>query len=195
MLVGYARVSKSENQNTTAQIEALRVAGCEKIYDEAATSSRWDRPELNLMLEQLCDQDIVVVWKIDRLTASLKDLLYILEKVDKKGAYLRSISESIDTSGPAGRMMTRMLSSFADFDRTQVKERTSEGQKAARARGNGGGRSPKLSPAQKREILGMLAAGRSAADLARLFRVHRATISRLVEKTARRSPSNPDDVL
>ena len=195
MLVGYARVSKSENQNTSAQIEALRVAGCEKIFEEAATSSRWDRPELNRMLEQLSDQDVVVVWKMDRLTASLKDLLYILEKVDKKGAYLRSISESIDTSGPAGRMMMRMLSSFADFDRTQVKERTSEGQKAARARGNGGGRSPKLSPAQKREILDMLAAGRSAADLARLFRVHRATIGRLVEKTARISPSNPDDVL
>ena len=195
MLVGYARVSKSENQNTSAQIEALRVAGCEKIFEEAATSSRWDRPELNRMLEQLSDQDVVVVWKIDRLTASLKDLLYILEKVDKKGAYLRSISESIDTSGPAGRMMMRMLSSFADFDRTLVKERTSEGQKAARARGNGGGRSPKLSPAQKREILDMLAAGRSAADLARLFRVHRATIGRLVEKTARISPSNPDDVL
>ncbi len=182
MLIGYARVSKSEGQDTTAQVDALRAAGCDRIFKEAGSGGRWDRPELKRMIDQLRDGDVVVVWKLDRLTRSLKDLLHILEKIEKEGARFRSITESVDTSGPAGRMMMQMLGSFAEFERALVRERTNEGLKAARVRGNAGGRRPKLSPTQKAEIIEMLAAGRSAADLARLFRVHRATISRMSTK-------------
>ena len=194
MLVGYARGSKPDSQGITSQIEALNAVGCEQIFEEAASGGRWDRPQLKLMIDQLRPDDTVVVWKIDRLTGSLKDLLYILEKIDQKGAFLRSIVEPFDTSGPAGRMLMQMLSGLINFEREKVRERTREGQLAARARGNGGGRTPKLSPTQRREILEMLAAGRSAADLARLFRVHRATISRVVDKAARSTPSTNVEV-
>src|SRR3954454_21927017 len=122
----------------------------------------------------------LVVWKLDRLSRSLTDLLHILERVEAVGARFRSLTEPIDTAGPAGRMRMQMLGSFAEFERAMVRERTREGLKAAAARGRQGGRQPKLTPEQKAEILDGLGSGRkSAADLARLFRVHRTTISRL----------------
>ena len=102
-------------------------------------------------------------------------------------ASFRSLTEAIDTSGPAGRMMMQMLGSFAEFERAMVRERTRAGLKAAREQGRKGGRRPKLMPHQKSEILGMLAAGRSGADVARIFRVHRATISRIAAE-ARATP-------
>lgn len=194
MLIGYARVLKSEVQGTVAQIDALKAAGCEKIFEEAPSGGRWDRPELKHLLDALCHEDVVVVSALDRLAGSLTDLMRILEKIDKRGAYFRSLSEAIDTSGVSGRMMMRMLRSMTDFEHSQVRARTDEGQRAARARGNAGGPPPKLSPSQQREIIVMLNAGRSAADLARLFRVHRATISRLAAKAQRLDLTAPADV-
>ena len=180
LLLGYARVSKGDEQNNTLQAKALKAAGCRRLFEEAASGGRWDRPELHRLLDQLRAGDTLVVWKLDRLSRSLKDLLHILEKVEAVGARFRSLTEAIDTSGPAGRMLMQMLGSFAEFERAMVRERTRAGLKAAAARGRKGGRQPKLTPEQKAEILDGLGSGRkSAADLARLFRVHRATISRL----------------
>jgi len=133
--------------------------------------------------------DTLVVWKLDRLSRSLKDLLHILERVETAGVRFRSFTEAIDTSGPAGRMLMQMLGSFAEFERAMVRERTLAGLKAAAVRGRKGGRQPKLTPEQKAEILDGLGSGRkSAADLARLFRVHRATISRLATKARVAAP-------
>jgi DNA invertase Pin-like site-specific DNA recombinase len=126
-----------------------------------------------------CAGDVVVVWKLDRLSRSLKDLLHILEKIDTAAANFRSLTEAIDTSGPAGRMMMQMLGSFAEFERAMVRERTRAGLKAAREQGRKGGRRSKLIPRQRAEILAMLADGRAGAEIARIFRVHRATISRI----------------
>src|SRR3954465_15169715 len=180
MLLGYARVSKADEQDTAAQVSALKAAGCTRVYEEKASGGRWDRPELHRMLDHLREGDVVLVWKLDRLSRSLKDLLHILEKTEAAGANFRSLTEAIDTAGPAGRMMMQMLGSFAEFERAMVRERTRAGLKAAREQGRKGGRQPKLTPEQKAEILDGLGSGRrSAADLARLFRVHRATISRL----------------
>ena len=181
MLLGYARVSKSDDsQDTAAQVSALKSVGCKRVFEDKASGGRWDRPELHRLLDQLRAGDTLVVWKLDRLSRSLKDLLHILEKVEAVGARFRSLTEAIDTSGPAGRMLMQMLGSFAEFERAMVRERTRAGLKAAAARGRKGGRQPKLTPEQKAEILDGLGSGRkSAADLARLFRVHRATISRL----------------
>ena len=178
MRLGYARVSKADDQDTAAQVGALKAAGCTRVFEEKASGGRWDRPELHRLLDQLRQGDALVVWKLDRLSRSLKDLLHILEKIEAAGAGFRSLIEAIDTSGPAGRMMMQMLGSFAEFERAMVRERTKAGLKAARDRGRKGGRRPKLTPEQKAEVLEMLAAGRSAADLARLFLVHRAPISR-----------------
>jgi len=123
--------------------------------------------------------DVLTVWKLDRLSRSLKDLLLILDRVDKAGAGFRSLTENIDSTTASGRMMMQMLGAFAEFERAMVRERTQAGLRSARAQGRHGGRQPKLSPQQQTEVLSMLTAGRSAADVARLFRVHRATISRI----------------
>jgi DNA invertase Pin-like site-specific DNA recombinase len=179
MLLGYARVSKADAQDTAAQVGSLKAAGCRRIYEERASGGRWDRPELHRMLDQLRDGDTVIVWKLDRLSRSLKDLLQILETVDAAGATFRSLTEAIDTAGAAGRMMMQMLGCFAEFERAMVRERTHAGLKAARECGRTGGRRPKLAAQQRTEILGMLAAGRTGADVARIFQVHRATIGRV----------------
>src|SRR3954470_5508358 len=191
MLLGYARVSKSDDsQDTAAQVSAPKSAGCKRVFEDKASGGRWDRPELHRLLDQLRAGDTLVVWKLDRLSRSLKDLLHILERVEARGARFRSLTEAVDTSGPAGRMLMQMLSSFAEFERAMVRERTRAGLKAAAARGRKGGRQPKLTPEQKTEILDGLGSGRkSAADLARLFRVHRTTISRLVAQAR----VTPDD--
>src|SRR3982750_1848135 len=190
MLLGYARVSKSDDsQDTAAQVSALKSAGCKRVFEDKASGGRWDRPELHRVLDQLREGDTLVVWKLDRLSRSLKDLLHILERVEAMGARFRSLTEAVDTAGPAGRMLMQMLGSFAEFERAMVRERTRAGLKAAAARGRKGGRQPKLTPEQRAEILDGLGSGRkSAADLARLFRVHRATISRLATQARVAAP-------
>jgi DNA invertase Pin-like site-specific DNA recombinase len=190
MLLGYARISKADDQDTAAQVDALRAAGCRRVFEEKASGGRWDRPELHRLLDQLREGDIVVVWKLDRLSRSLKDLLHLLERIESAGAGFRSLTEAVDTGGPAGRMMMQMLGAFAEFERAMVRERTQAGLKAARSRGRKGGRRPKLSPEQKAEILEMLASGRrTAAEIGRIFRVHRATIGRVVAEARTTRPA------
>lgn len=179
-LIGYARVSKSD-KSTKTQEQALRDAGVCRIFTETASGGRWERPELHRMLDQLRAGDVVVVWKLDRLSRSLKDLLHILDKVSDAGAGFRSLTEEIDTTTAAGRMLLQMLGAFAEFEREMIRERTRAGLAAARARGRVGGRRHKLTSRQQKEAIEMVRSGRkSAAEVARLFRVHRSTISRLL---------------
>lgn len=181
MLIGYARVSKGDDQSTAAQKRALKEAGCDRLFEEAASGGRWDRPQLHRMLDQLRPNDIVVVWKLDRLSRSLKDLLHILEKLEAAGAGFRSLTESIDTTTPAGRMMMQMVGSFAEFERAMIRERTSAGLAEARAAGRIGGRRAKLTPRQRTDVDENVLSGRkSAAEMARLYKVSEATISRTV---------------
>ncbi|RYE18054.1 MAG: recombinase family protein [Sphingobacteriaceae bacterium] len=132
MLIGYARVSKKEDQDNTAQINALKSIGCNKIFQEEASGGRWDRPELHKMIEHVEMCDIVVVWKLDRLSRSLKDLLHIIDKFRTMGIGFKSITEEINTTTPAGIMMMHMLGSFAEFERAMIKERTLAGLKLAK---------------------------------------------------------------
>ncbi|WP_293396180.1 recombinase family protein [Phenylobacterium sp. RIFCSPHIGHO2_01_FULL_69_31] len=181
MLIGYARVSKGDDQSTAAQKRALKEAGCDRLFEEAASGGRWDRPQLHRMLDHLRPNDIVVVWKLDRLSRSLKDLLHILEKLEAAGAGFRSLTESIDTTTPAGRMMMQMVGSFAEFERAMIRERTSAGLAEARAAGRIGGRRAKLTPRQRTDVVENVLSGRkSAAEMARLYKVSEATISRTV---------------
>ena len=181
MLIGYARVSKGDDQSTAAQKRALKEAGCDRLFEEAASGGRWDRPQLHRMLDQLRSDDIVVVWKLDRLSRSLKDLLHILEKLEVVGAGFRSLTESIDTTTPAGRMMMQMVGSFAEFERAMIRERTSAGLAEARAAGRIGGRRAKLTLGQRIDVVeNVLSGRRSAAEMARLYKVSEATISRTV---------------
>ena len=108
-------------------MKALRQAGCKRIFEEKASGGRWDRPELQKALEQLREGDVLVVWKLDRLSRSLKDLLQMMERVRVAGAGFRSLTEAVDTTTTAGRMMMQMLGSFAEFERSMVRERTRAG--------------------------------------------------------------------
>jgi DNA invertase Pin-like site-specific DNA recombinase len=182
MLIGYARVSTGE-QDTAAQTAALKAAGCEVIFSEKASGGRWDRPELHKLLSQLRKGDVLVVWKLDRLSRSLRDVLTIMERVQEKKAGFRSLTESVDTTTPAGRMMMQMVGAFAEFERAMLKERTHAGLDAARKEGRIGGRPPKLKPQQRLEIVRLVKKGKkTAADAARLFGVHPATVSRLLQR-------------
>ena len=102
MLIGYARVS-TDDQDTAAQVAALEAAGCERIFREKASGGRWERPQSLRLLNQLRSGDVVVVWKLDRLSRSLRDVLTIMEQLAEAGAGFRSLTETIDTTTPAGR--------------------------------------------------------------------------------------------
>jgi DNA invertase Pin-like site-specific DNA recombinase len=151
-IFGYARVSTGD-QNTAAQVEQLQASGCTAIYKENASGGRWDRPELHKLLDRLGKGDVLVVWKLGRLSRSLSDLLHILKKVDDAGAGFRSLAETIDTTTPVGRMLMQVLGSFAEFERAMVKERTMLGLARARAAGRVGGARFKLTPAQQKEAV------------------------------------------
>ena len=180
MLIGYARVFSNE-QDTAAQVAALKAAKCERIYREQASGGWWDRPELHRLLDQLRKGHVLVVWKLDRLSRSLRDVLTIMEWLTEAKAGFRSLTEAIDTTTPAGRMMMQMVGSFAEFERAMLRERTKIGLETARREGRIGGRPPKLNHQQQTEIVRMISRGRkTAADAARLFGVHPATISRLL---------------
>jgi len=191
MLIGYARVSKGDDQSNALQAKALKAAGCQRVFEEAASGGRWDRPILHDMLRQLRDGDVVVVWKLDRLSRSLKDLLHLMERIKEADAGFRSLTESIDTTTPAGRMMMQMVGSFAEFERAMIRERTSAGLALARAEGRVGGRRRKLTERQRAEIAESVLAGRkSAAEMARLYKVSQPTVSRIVaeRRQAREEP-------
>ena len=180
-LIGYARVSKGDEQSNAAQRRALDAAGCRRVFEEIASGGRWDRPKLLEMIGQLRDSDVVVVWKLDRLSRSLKDLLHIMERIEAAGAGFRSLTEAIDTTTAAGRMMMQMVGSFAEFERAMIRERTSAGLAQARAEGRIGGRRRKLGEKQRREIAESVISGRkSGAEMARLYHVSEPTVSRIV---------------
>jgi DNA invertase Pin-like site-specific DNA recombinase len=186
-LIGYARVSKGDDQSIAAQSRVLETAGCKRVFEEAASGRRWDRPKLLEMIGQLREGDVIVVWKLDRLSRSLKDLLHILERIEGAGAGFRSLTEAIDTATAAGRMMMQMVGSFAEFERAMIRERTSAGLALARAEGRIGGRRRKLGDKQRREIAESVISGRkSGAEMARLYAVSAPTVSRIVAEHRQR---------
>lgn len=179
MLIGYARVSTTA-QGTATQVAALKSAGCERIFREAS-GGRWDRPELHRLLEQLRKGDVLVVCKLDRLSRSLRDVLLIMEELAEAEAGFRSLTEAIDTTSPGGPMMMKMLGAFAEFERAMLRERTKAGMESARRQGRIGGRPRKLRPQEQAEIITIVSRGKkTAADAARIFGVHRSTVSRLL---------------
>ncbi len=181
MICGYSRISKADDQNARLQIKAFKESMVEKTFRETASGGRWDRPVLHKMLDQLREGDVVVVWKLDRLSRSLKDLLVIMDRIDQVGAGFKSLTEAIDTTTPAGRMMMQMVGAFAEFEREMIRERTRAGLEAARAEGRIGGRKPKLREDQRKEIIENVLSGRkTAAQMARLYNVSEATISRVI---------------
>ncbi len=148
---------------------------------------------MHALINQLRAGDVVVVWKLDRLSRSLKDVLIILERIEAVGAHFKSLTEQIDTSTAAGRMMMQMqmVGAFAEFERAMLRERTKQGLDNARQAGRVGGRRHKLTTAQQQQIIEMVSSGqKNAADAARLFRVYPSTVTRLMASSGRMSSYN-----
>lgn len=153
MKIGYARTS-TQDQNLDLQTDALKKAGCKKIFNEKISGSSRNRPELDKLLEQLRSGDVVHIWKLDRLGRSLKDLISIVTEIENKGAFLVSLQDKIDTTTPGGRLIFHIFASLAEFERDVIRERTNAGLAAARARGRKGGRPKGLSKkAQDKAII------------------------------------------
>lgn len=169
MIYGYARVSTLD-QETTLQIDALKRAGVQKIYQEK-TSSIGVRTELRKLLLVLKKDDRLIVYKLDRLARSLKDLLSILEQIDQAGCGFQSLTEPIDTVSPAGKLMLNILGSVAEFERSLIRERSIAGQVAAYKLGRVPGRPRRLRQDQELEILDAWAAGETQRSIAKRFDV------------------------
>lgn len=145
MLIGYARVSTQE-QNLELQIKALKEEGCKKIFTEKASGAQRERPELKAALEYMRPNsgDILVVWKLDRLARSIKQLIETVENLEKEQIGFKSITEKIDTTTSGGKLIFHIFGALAEFERSLIKERTLAGLKAAREMGRVGGRPPSL---------------------------------------------------
>ena len=144
MKIGYARVS-TQDQELALQLDALKAAGCGKIYKEKITGATRERPELQKLLDQLREGDIVVIWKLDRLARLLKDLVNLVNEIQEKGGALHSLNDQIDTTTPHGKFTFHVFAALAEFERDIIRERTKAGLTAARARGRVGGRPKGLS--------------------------------------------------
>lgn len=160
MLIGYERVS-TDDQNLNLQHDALKEAGCNRIFSDKMSGTKADRPGLKEAFDYVRPDDTLVVWRLDRLGRSLKDLIALVEELERRQIGFRSLQESIDTTTSGGRLIFHLFGALAEFERNLIRERTQAGLQAARARGRKGGRQQKLTPEQ-------IAIGRSlAADSTR----------------------------
>jgi DNA invertase Pin-like site-specific DNA recombinase len=180
MKIGYARVS-TQDQRLNIQLEALKKAGCKRVFLEKVTGTYRDRPELNRMLDQLRDGDIVAVWKLDRLACSTRNLLEIVETIGNAGARFQSLSEPwANTTTHAGKMIMTIFAGIAEFERDLIRERTGAGRADARRRGVRFGRPKKMNTEQRDLAQRLLKEGKSVRDVARTFSVHPATLYRIL---------------
>lgn len=175
MKIGYARVSTID-QDLGRQIAALKAAQCDRIFEEKISGAKSSRPELDRMLESLRPGDIVVVQKLDRLGRSVMNLLQLMQDFKNREIGFVSLSDSIDTSTAAGRMMFNMLASLAEFERELIVERVNHGLAHARSQGRVGGR-PKANHAS---ILLMAGTGQTHSEIARKLNVSTKTVKRVV---------------
>jgi DNA invertase Pin-like site-specific DNA recombinase len=151
MKIGYARVSTID-QNLDLQLDALKQAGCETIFTDKITGTKFDRPQLGELKKILRSGDTVIVWKMDRMGRGLRDMIILMKEFEDKGVGFKSITEGIDTTTNTGKLVFHIFASLAEFERNLIVERTKAGLKAGRARGKVGGRPRKLSEEQ-RELL------------------------------------------
>ena len=178
MLIGYARIS-TDDQKLDLQHDALRATGCEKIFDETASGASARLPVREELLDYARPGDTVVVWKLDRLGRSLRDLIEVVNTLGDRGVGLRSLHESIDTTTPAGKLTFHVFGALAEFERDVMRERTRAGLLAARKRGKKLGRPRSLSPEQIDMARSMMANPKlSARRVAEQLGVHRATLYR-----------------
>jgi DNA invertase Pin-like site-specific DNA recombinase len=178
-MVGYARVSTAD-QDLGRQLEALKVAGVGKVYREKVSGVRANRPQLGRMMAGLQAGDEVVVCKLDRLGRSTRELLDLIDQIDKAGCTFRSLGDPLwNTSTPQGRLLSTLLAAIAEFERELIRERTGDGRRRAMANGVKFGRKHKLSEYQRTEAVRRRDAGERLADIAASYGVNKSMICRL----------------
>ncbi|MCT4707217.1 recombinase family protein [Enterobacteriaceae bacterium H16N7] len=175
MLIGYIRVSTND-QNTALQRQALLSAGCEQIFEDKMSGKTAERPGLKKLLKALAEGDTLVVWKLDRLGRSMRNLVLLIEELRLRGINFRSLTDSIDTSTPMGRFFFHVMSALAEMERELIVERTRAGLAAARREGRIGGRRPKLTAEQWAQAGRLLAAGEARQKVALIFDVGLSTL-------------------
>ena len=184
MLIGYARVS-TDDQHLDLQNDALMAAGCERIYRDKASGAKAERPGLTRTFEDLRAGDTLVVWRLDRLGRSLKDLLERAEALEQRGVGLKSLQEAIDTNSSGGRLVFHLFGALAEFERNLVRERTHAGLEAARARGRLGGRRKTLDVDQRRHVVELYRSRQhTVKEICQLMGISKPTLYAYVEEFA-----------
>lgn len=185
MLIGYARVS-TRDQKPHLQLDALEQAGCERIFEETASGAKRDRPALATALETLRPGDSLVVWKLDRLARSTRQLLDTVEALEQRGIGLKILTQNIDTATAGGRLIFTVFSAIAEFEREIIRERTRAGLDAARLRGRTGGRPRALCENDLRTARVLLAdTALTVEDVARRLGVGASTLYRYLPAARR----------
>ncbi|WP_420390688.1 recombinase family protein [Marinobacter sp.] len=184
MIIGYARIS-TQDENTEFQLDAIEKAGCEQIFQEKFTGKLRERPELSHCLHVLREGDVLVVWKLDRLARSLKDLFEIVQDLHERGIGFKSLTEEIDTTSSDGRLVLNIFGALVEFEHDLIRERTIAGLRAARKRGRKGGRKPAMSDADIREATAMLSGSDiTKTEVAAHFDVTRTTLNSSLARLA-----------
>jgi DNA invertase Pin-like site-specific DNA recombinase len=183
MLIGYARVS-TQDQNLEMQREALTKAGCQKIIEEKSGGSRTERPGLTMIMEMLREGDTLVVWKLDRLGRSVKNLVDLITNLAKQGVHFKSLTDSIDTSTPSGRFFFHIMASLAEMERELTVERTRAGLEVARQLGRKGGRKRQMTDSKIKSAKKLLADGIPPRDVAKNLGVSIPTLYRWIPAAA-----------
>ena len=177
MFIGYARVS-TDDQNLDLQLDALKKAGCEQLFTDQVSGAAALKTGLEAALAYLREGDTLVVWKLDRLGRTVKGLVELADLLNSRGIQFRSLTDGIDTSTAAGRFFFHMMAALAEMERDLIRERTTAGLAAARARGRKGGRKLKLDDAKRDAARKLLEAGTPVVDVAKTLGVGRATLYR-----------------
>lgn len=179
MLIGYARVS-TEEQSLELQLQALQKFGCQKIFTDKISGSKFKRTGLDKLLQELKENDTLVIWKLDRLGRSTKELIDFVKDLESKKIQFTSVTDSIDTSTPAGRFFFHVMAALAQMERELIVERCKAGLVAARANGRIGGRRKALNPDKLNAAITLLKAGTHVNEVSRTLGVSRATLYRYV---------------
>jgi DNA invertase Pin-like site-specific DNA recombinase len=183
MKYGYARVS-TEDQNPAMQLAALKKAGCKTVFKDEVTGAHVKRPALTRCLKTLQTGDTLIVWKLDRLGRSLRDLIHMLDDFKQQGIKFRSLTEAIDTETPTGRAMWQMIGVLAELERSLIGERTRAGVKAAQRRGVKFGRKVKLTTDRLAHARKLIDQGRTPTEAAKIVGVGRATLYGALQREA-----------
>lgn len=187
MKVGYCRVS-TRDQNLNLQLDALKKAGCSKIFSEKISGTTRERPELIKALDFCREGDVFTVWKLDRLGRSTKDLIDLISEMEKRKIEFQSLTESLDTSTSTGKLLFNLISCLAQFQADLIKERTLAGLEAAKNRGRVGGRPRSISPELLKRIKKMHDAGMTVKELSNQLKISTATIYRYLAGTRESEP-------